>query len=537
MCVPSDSRAGDFTLFTECSGVVGARGGAVTRSVLGMSIAIDLTRALAVAPSDDAGRHRVPDAVGVGVFAGGVEAGDVPPGLDAPFLRAQGFEGKPGQSCVVPGVDGQVVVALGLGAAADATVTTYRRAAAALARAAQRQTHLAIDVLDTVPEALDRTAVAQAIAEGVLLGAYRYTALKSDPERSHIESLTVVGKGGKRILAALDRGRAVGEAVRVARDLVNQPGGTLTPTAFAARAEELADLKGFDIEVLDRAAIAELELGGLLGVNRGSAEEPRFVKLSWEPGVKPRGTVALVGKGITFDSGGLSLKPSDSMIGMKGDMAGAAAVLATFSALDAVQPPVRVVGYMPLTDNMPGGDAMRVGDVLRIRNGTTVEVLNTDAEGRLVLADALTLATEDEPDAIVDLATLTGACMVALGTKIAGLMGNHQGFADQVLAAADAQGEPMWQLPLPAEMRKSIESEVADLKNISSTRWGGASVAGVFLQEFVGDGIPWAHLDIAGPADAAEDDGVTRKGGTGYGVRTLLHLLSTYRKPSRRPSE
>ena len=506
---------------------------AVTRSVLGMSIAIDLTRALAVTPSDDAGRHRVPDAVGVGVFAGGVDSGDVPAGLDAPFLRAQGFEGKPGQSCVVPGVDGQVLVALGLGATADATVTTYRRAAAALARAAQRQTHLAIDVLDTVPDALDRTAVAQAIAEGVLLGAYRYTALKSDPERSHIESLTVVGKGGKRILAALDRGRAVGEAVRVARDLVNQPGGTLTPTAFAARAEELADLKGFDIEVLDRAAITELELGGLLGVNRGSVEEPRFVKLSWEPGVKPRGTVALVGKGITFDSGGLSLKPSDSMIGMKGDMAGAAAVLATFSALDAVQPPVRVVGYMPLTDNMPGGDATRVGDVLRIRNGTTVEVLNTDAEGRLVLADALTLATEDEPDAIVDLATLTGACMVALGTRIAGLMGNHQGFADQVLAAADAQGEPMWQLPLPAEMRKSIESEVADLKNISSTRWGGASVAGVFLQEFVGDGIPWAHLDIAGPADASEDDGVTRKGGTGYGVRTLLHLLASYRKPSR----
>ena len=215
--------------------------------------------------------------------------------------------------------------------------------------------------------------------------------------------------------------------MRLARDLVNQPGGTLTPTAFATRAEELADLKGFDIEVLDRAAIEDEKLGGLLGVNRGSIEEPRFVKLTWDPPGKVRGTVALVGKGITFDSGGLSLKTSDSMIGMKGDMAGAAAVLAAFSALDAVQPPVRVRGYLPLTDNMPGGDATRVGDVLRIRNGTTVEVLNTDAEGRLVLADALALATEDEPDAIVDLATLTGACMVALGMKIAGLMGNHDG--------------------------------------------------------------------------------------------------------------
>ena len=498
-----------------------------------MPIAIELVRSLAAGTDDD--RGRLVDAVGVGVFAGTLASGDLPDGVDRAFLRSQGFEGKPGQSCVVPGADGQVVVALGLGEAADASVATYRKAAAALARAAQRQTHLAIDVLDSVPEGIDRPAVAQAIAEGTLLGAYRYTALKSDPERTHIESLRVVGKGGKRVLTSLDRGRAVGEAVRVARDLVNQPGGTLTPTAFATRAEELADLKGFDIEVLDRDGIEAEEMGGLLGVNRGSAEAPRFVKLSWEPGGTPRGTVALVGKGITFDSGGLSLKPSDSMIGMKGDMAGAAAVLATFSALDAVQPPVRVVGYMPLTDNMPGGDATRVGDVLRIRNGTTVEVLNTDAEGRLVLADALALASDEGPDAIVDLATLTGACMVALGPKIAGLMGNHDAFLDQVRAAADAEGEPVWPLPLPKEMRKSIDSEVADLKNISGNRWGGASVAGVFLQEFVGEGIPWAHLDIAGPADAAEDDGETRKGGTGFGVRTLLHLLSNYRRPPASP--
>jgi leucyl aminopeptidase len=243
--------------------------------------------------------------------------------------------------------------------------------------------------------------------------------------------------------------------------------------------------------------------------------------------------VALVGKGITFDSGGLSLKTSESMIGMKGDMAGAAAVLATFSVLDAVQPPVRVLGYLPLTDNMPGGDATRVGDVLRIRNGTTVEVLNTDAEGRLVLADALSLASEDQPDAIVDLATLTGACMVALGTKMAGLMGNHEGFTGQVRAAADAEAEPVWPLPLPPDMRRQIDSDVADIKNVAGARWGGALVAGVFLEEFVADGIPWAHLDIAGPADAAEEDGETRKGGTGFGVRTLLRLLSDFHKPGK----
>ncbi|MGH9260173.1 MAG: leucyl aminopeptidase family protein, partial [Acidimicrobiales bacterium] len=349
-----------------------------------MSIAIELTRALAADTTGDTEGGAAVDAVGVGLFADRLEAGEVPDGLDRAFLESQGFEAKPGETCVLPGPDGQIVVALGLGAEADVSVATYRKAAAGLARAAHRQTHLAIDVLDSVPEGLERPAVAQAVAEGVLLGAYRYTALKSDPEPSHIESLTVVGKGGKRVQASLERGRAVGEAVRIARDLVNQPGGTLTPTAFATRAEELADLRGFGVEVLDRDDIEDEKLGGLLGVNRGSEEEPRFVKLSWDPGGKARGTVALVGKGITFDSGGLSLKTSDSMMGMKGDMAGAAAVLATFSALDAVQPPVRVLGYLPLTDNMPGGDATRVGDVLRIRNGTTVEVLNTDAEGRLV---------------------------------------------------------------------------------------------------------------------------------------------------------
>jgi leucyl aminopeptidase len=495
-----------------------------------MSIAIELTSTL---PEPGAGGAARPvDAVGVGVFADRLDDA-LPDGVDRAFVEAQEFEGRPGQTCTVPGAGGRVVVLLGLGPEDEVEVRTYRRAAAAFARAVHKKTHLAIDVLGSLPDRLDPAAVAQALAEGVMLGSYRYTALKSDPEPSHIESLTVLGEGDAHTLAAIDRGRAVGEAVRLARDLVNQPGGSLTPAAFAARAQELARLKGFDVEVLDRAAIEREKLGGLLGVNRGSTEEPRFLLLSWDPGGEPRGTVALVGKGITFDSGGLSLKPSDSMVGMKGDMAGAAAVLATFTALDAVQPPVRVRGYLPLTDNMPGGNATRVGDVLRIRNGTTVEVLNTDAEGRLVLADALALASEGEPDAIVDLATLTGACMVALGRKTAGLMGNHDGFVEAVRAAADAEGEPVWPLPLPDEMRKALDSEVADLKNVGNDRYGGALLAGVFLREFVGDGIPWAHLDIAGPAEATEDEPETRKGGTGFGVRTLLRLLSTFTPPDR----
>jgi leucyl aminopeptidase len=221
------------------------------------------------------------------------------------------------------------------------------------------------------------------------------------------------------------------------------------------------------------------------------------------------------------------------MIGMKGDMGGGAAVLGAMHAIAAIGAKVRVLGFVPLTDNMTGGDATRVGDVLTIRNGTTVEVLNTDAEGRLILADGLSLASEAAPDAIIDLATLTGACMVALGDRIAGLMGSHRGWVEQVRAAADAAGEPVWPLPLPGYLRGKLDSDIADLKNITGGRYGGALSAGVFLQQFVGEGIPWAHLDIAGPADASEVDGEIVKGGTGFGIRTLVELLLRFTKPKQ----
>jgi leucyl aminopeptidase len=470
------------------------------------------------------------EAVGIGVFSDDLDdepdepAGRLPDPLDGAFLAAQGFKAEPGRSCAFPGPDGQLVVALGLGPRTEATPRTFRRAAAALARAARRCRTVATTLLDEADDldSLPAAEVARSVAEGTVLGAYTYTALKSDPESSRITSLGLVGRNGAADTAdALARGAATAAAVCLARDLVNEPGGSLTATAFAERAVELGAEHGFEVEVLDREAIVRERLGGLLGVNRGSDQEPRFLKLCWQPD-EPAATVALVGKGITFDSGGLSLKPSDSMIGMKGDMAGAAAVLATFTALEVLRPPVRVQGYLPLTDNMTGGDATRIGDVLRIRTGKTVEILNTDAEGRLVLADALAMAAEDRPDAIVDLATLTGACMVALGPRVAGLMGNDDGLVEQVRAAADAAGEDVWPLPLPDDLRPQLDSEVADLKNVSSGRWGGALIAGVFLQEFVADGVPWAHLDIAGPAYALDDDAETRKGGTGFGVDTLL---------------
>ncbi len=329
---------------------------------------------------------------------------------------------------------------------------------------------------------------------------------------------------------ALDRAAAVVTAVTQARDLVNEPAGSLTPKDLAAVAVEWGQSAGITVEVLDEVDAEALGLGGLLGVARGSIEPARLIKLTYEPegtGSSVLATVALVGKGITFDSGGLSLKTAEGMMTMKTDMGGGAAVIAAMTALPALGARVRVVGFVPTTENMPGGRAIKPGDVLKIRNGTTVEVLNTDAEGRLILADGLSLAAEEEPDAIVDLATLTGACSIALGPKIAGLLGNHQGLLGQVRSAAERSGEPVWPLPLPKQYRKMLDSEVADLKNVASGGKGGTLIAGLFLQEFV-SGVPWAHIDIAGPARSEEEDGYLVKGGTGFGVRLLLELLTAY---------
>ena len=445
------------------------------------------------------------------------------------YLADGDFAAKAGEHRAVPADGGGVAFVVGLGPDDDRTVDTFRQIGGAVARAARKHGAVSTDVLGAVG-GLDAPAAAQAFAEGIVLGGYRYTALKSDPDPSQLTEVLVVGKGGQRVQASLGLGVAVAEAVCVARDLVNEPGGTLTPPAFADRAVELGTTYGFDVEVLDEDAIREAGMGGLLGVNRGSEIPARFLELRWTPEGKSRGAVALVGKGVTFDSGGLSIKPSEGMMNMKGDMAGGAAVVGAFCALGAAQPKVEVRGYVPLTDNMTGGDATRLGDVLRISNGKTVEVHNTDAEGRLILADALSRASAEGPDAIVDLATLTGACMVALGTTHAGVMGTSQPWLDQVHDAADRAGERVWPLPLPDEWRSSLDSEIADMKNIGG-RFGGASIAGLFLKEFVGEGIPWAHIDIAGPSFVDTETPIDRKGATGFGVRTLVALLKGYRKP------
>ncbi len=374
---------------------------------------------------------------------------------------------------------------------------------------------------------------AQAVAEGLVLGSYEFLKYKPGGKPSPLQKVTVLGSTAAGVKDALARGQAIGEAVNLARDLVNEPGGALNAVDFAAVATRVGRESGLKVSVLDEPAIKRLKLGGLLGVNRGSANAPRFVKLEYTPTGRRSGDVALVGKGITFDSGGLSLKTADGMETMKTDMSGAAAVLASMSTLKAVGSTVHVTGYIPLTDNMPSGTAIKPGDVLRIRNGKTVEVLNTDAEGRLVLADALSLAVEDGPEAIVDLATLTGAVTIALGMEIAGLFTSHDGWGRQVQNAANRAGEALWPLPLPESYRQQITSDVADIRNTGNARGGGAITAALFLREFAGD-VPWVHLDIAGTARAGGDGPYTRKGGTGFGVRTLVELLTHYERPAAR---
>jgi len=451
-------------------------------------------------------------------------------GLDRAALEALGFEAKVGQAVVVPSGNGRVLVAAGLGKRRDADVAAVRKMAAAAARAAKKLRSLAVPAVDVGGASPE--AVGQAVAEGIALGTYRFTRLKSKPETSDLEHVTVVADGERSaaVQSGIERGAATAAAVALARDLANSPPGHLTARDLADVAVSVAAESDLVVDVFDEEALADLGCGGLLGVNRGSVEPPRLVKLTYTPKSRskaPVPTVALVGKGVTYDSGGISLKPSDaSHIMMKMDMSGAAIVLAAMSVLAAAGAKVKVVGFMCCTDNMPSGSALKLGDVITIRNGTSVEIHNTDAEGRLVLADGLSLAVEEKPDAIVDIATLTGACQRALGLSIAGVMGNHDGWIGQVRDAAARTDEPVWPLPLPDVYRKEIDSNVADIKNIGG-QYGGALIAGLFLKHFVGE-VPWAHLDIAGTMNSDADEGWLSKGATAFGVRLLVDLLAAY---------
>jgi leucyl aminopeptidase len=457
----------------------------------------------------------------------------------ATFLTEAGFSGKLGEVLAVPTagrLGAKAALLVGLGPRDEVDAVTLRRAAAAIARRATKAAVVATTLAAACPDRVPPELAAQAVAEGATLGAYKFLEYKSDDEPTRFHRLMLIGVGGAAVADALERARIVTHAVSWARDRVNEPSGDKSPADFAAAARKLLTGSGVTVTILTEPQLQAQHMGGVLGVGQGSSRPPRFVKAVYEPpGSKARGTLALVGKGITFDSGGLSLKNASGMETMKTDMSGAAAVLATMSTLKALGVRSRVIAYAPLAENMPSGTAIRPGDVLHMRSGKTVEVLNTDAEGRLVLADALSLAVSDKVDAIVDVATLTGACVVALGEKVAGVMGNQQEWVGQVRAAADRAGEAVWPLPLPADYRKLLESEVADLRNISTNGYGGALTAGLFLEAFV-DRTPWVHLDIAGPARSPSDDGELTKGGTGFGVRTLTELVRTFDVPAPLPS-
>ncbi len=463
--------------------------------------------------------------VGVGVF----KDLDRPDDLPTAVLEARGFDGKLGKTMIVEGANGLIAV-VGLGASADLNEQSLRTAGASLAKASRRQKAIATSLLTdatSVVNGLNPGLAAQCLAEGLELGRYQGGAYKSKAPRHDLKKVTIAGSTAKAVKDGIAAGQAIAAGQMLARDFVNEPGGSLTPAEFAKQTAAMAKTAGLQCKVMDLAAIKKAKLGGLLGVNRGSTNHPRLVELTWSP-PKPKATLALVGKGITFDAGGLSIKTGTGMMTMKMDMGGAAAVIGAMSAMKAAGVPIRVRAYVPMTDNMLGGDATRPGDVLKIRNGKTIEVLNTDAEGRLVLADALSLASEAKPDAIVDMATLTGACVAALGPKIAGLMTNDEEFADKVAGAATDAGERVWHLPLPADYKSQMDSPIADMKNIGKPMGGGALTAGLILQEFVGEGIPWVHVDIAGPAWSDSDGTESRKGGTGFGVRTLVELARNW---------
>ncbi|MFD9521886.1 leucyl aminopeptidase [Streptomyces sp. NPDC059979] len=472
------------------------------------------------------------------VVAAGAEAVDKAyDGKLAGVLDALGASGAEGEITKLPapaGLKVPVVLAVGLGSVPEKDESfdeeVLRRAAGAAARALHGTKKAAF----ALP--LDDASAVTAVAEGALLGAYAFTAYQggerkpgngSKPAGPKLPLAEVALLGAKprdkEHKAAAERATVVATEVNIARDLVNTPPNDLTPEAFAAVASATAKENGIKVQVLDEKALIKGGYGGIMGVGKGSENPPRLVKLSYTH-AKAEKTLAFVGKGITYDSGGISLKPAGHNETMKCDMAGAAAVFAAVVAAAKLGLQVNVTGWLALAENMPSGSATKPGDVLRMYSGKTVEVLNTDAEGRLVLGDALTRASEENPDAIVDVATLTGAMVLALGNRMFAVMGNDDAFRTSIHEIAEEVGEASWPMPLPADLRKAMDSPTADIANMGE-RMGGGLAAGLFLQEFVGEGITWAHLDIAGPAfHEGAPFGYTPKGGTGSAVRTLVRL-------------
>ncbi|MGH2680107.1 MAG: leucyl aminopeptidase [Actinomycetota bacterium] len=449
-------------------------------------------------------------------------------GLQQAYRDAK-LTGKKGESLLVTKRDGDrfaagAVLLHGVGERREFDVPAMRKALGRVASSVGRFGHAAT----TFPQAVegDLGEVVQAAAEGLGLGGYRFDRYKSKKEHRALTKVTVVGGAGSDAKAgreAARRAEVLVDAVAWARDLVNTPAGDLPPTELGRQAQAMAKAEGLTCKVWTEAELKKRGFGGILGVGQGSVNPPRLIELGYAGAAESSTPIALTGKGIAFDSGGLSIKDAKGMESMKIDMGGAASILATMKAIARLKPKINVIAAIPSAENMPSGSAQKPGDVITHYGGKTSEVLNTDAEGRLVLADALALLAEKKPACIVDTATLTGACMIALGTDISGAMGNDEGLVDEIVGAGRATGDWIWPLPLHKDYRRLIDSNVADIKNIGD-RWAGAITAAWFLAEFVGD-VPWVHLDIAGPAFSEKGHDLGPKGATGVPVRALVRFV------------
>ena len=420
------------------------------------------------------------------------------------------------------------VIVAGVGKRGEFSLDKARIATANLGRLLRRHgiTSAAI-ALPGPGIGLPTEALAQALTEGLLLGTYTFNHHKSnEANKRPLDTLKLLcsdASQGEAIRAGVERGRILAEAANFARDMANEPSNYMTPTELASRAREAADTTGMECEILDREDMVELGMGALLGVAKGSHEEPRFIVLSYRGDPQTDQAIGLLGKGVTFDTGGISIKPAQGMEEMKGDMSGGASVIAALKAIAQIKPRINVTGIVPATENMPGGSAIKPGDVLVAMSGKTIEVINTDAEGRLILADAICYARKLELSPLVDVATLTGAISVALGNVALGLMGNNQELIEDLIQAGKQAGEKSWQLPLFDEYREQIKSDVADIKNTGG-RLAGSITAAWFLGEFV-DNTPWVHLDMAGVDYYDHEKGWIVKGASGIPVRTLVNFV------------
>jgi len=420
----------------------------------------------------------------------------------------------------------RIVAVVGLGKRDDFDVDKIRGATGQFCRALRKlNCHKIATILHGAGAGnIELETSAQAIIEGAILGLYAFSRYKK-PEYEDVEEVLIVVREKEKVSIlepVVRKGKSMAEATNLARDMGNEPANYMTPSQMAETAKELANKYDLEFRVFDREDMEAMGMGALLGVAKGSSQPPKLITLTYKGDEHSKEALGFLGKGITFDSGGISIKPSEGMSEMKDDMAGAAAVIAALAAIAQLKPKINVTAIIPATENLPSGTALKPGDVLKAMNGKTIEVISTDAEGRLILADALSYAVKQGLSPLIDLATLTGACRVALGTFYSGLFGNDQELIDKVCRAAERTGERMWQMPMPEEYKEQNKSEVADVKN-TGNRYGGAITAALFLAEFVGN-VPWVHIDMAGTAFSAKETGYIIKGATGVGVRTLVEL-------------